>query len=164
MQTPMDETIFWQIIESAWLDTPALASFRATVLATNDATLMLMISDHLYQEIALGIKQRLLALDKTALTRFIHLMEEKLYHLDRDEIHEYTDGSEEGFLYCRCFIIGMGQAYYKMIDESPAKATPDVEAEIIGFIGYDVYEEKFGETFHRHSIYNIASGSNNKGW
>ena len=96
----------------------------------------------LESEILENYSKRLLQLDKEEFTSFIHHLEERMYHIDREDIHEYTDGSDDGFVYCRCFIVGMGSEYYELIDNDPSKATMDVEAELFGFSAYGVYEEK----------------------
>ena len=46
-------------------------------------------------------------LPKDELLQFDRILERKLYDIDRSEIHEYTDGSDDGFLYCRGFGIGI---------------------------------------------------------
>jgi hypothetical protein len=98
------------------------------------------------------------------LTAFIHILEERLYHIDRQDIHEYTEGSDDGFLYCRCFVVGMGWEYYTMVDEDLSKATMDIEAELFGFSTYGVYGEKNGDEFERYSIHSIETCSNREGW
>lgn len=160
----MNETIFWQIIEAAWLASPELNAARKLALRTNDGSLLESLSYELSDVIAENIRLQLKELDRKALTAFIHIMEEKLFHIDRQEVHQYTDGSDDSFLYCRCFIVGMGEAYYTGIDNNPAMATMDVEAENIGFIGYEVYEEKFAGPFNRNSVHCIGTCSNTKGW
>nr|WP_295871593.1 DUF4240 domain-containing protein [uncultured Chitinophaga sp.] len=160
----MNEANFWQLIETAWSSSPELNAARRLALRTNDPFLLESLSYELTDVIGECLRQLLETLDKPALTAFILLMEEKLYHIDRHEVQQYTDGSDDGFLYCRCFIVGMGEAYYNGIDSNPALATMDVEAESIGFIGYEVYLEKFNESFSRNSQYCIESGSNKKGW
>jgi hypothetical protein len=111
-----------------------------------------------------AIEERLSKLTQEELTSFNHLLEEKLHHIDREEIHAHTDGSDDGFLYCRGFIVGMGETYYTMVDQNPAKATMDAEAESVCFIGYQVYKNKFGEDFEKNSIHSTESGSNPRGW
>lgn len=160
----MNEANFWQLIETAWSLSPELNAARRLALRTNDPFLLESLSYELADVIGENLRRLLEALDKSALTAFLRLMEEKLYHIDRQEIRQYTDGSDDGFLYCRCFIVGMGEAYYKGIDSNPALATMDVEAESIGFIGYEVYLEKFNESFSRNTLHCIESGSNKKGW
>ncbi|MBS0030291.1 DUF4240 domain-containing protein [Chitinophaga sp. 22321] len=160
----MNDFKFWQIIEDAWAASPSLLETRNMVLKTNDAILIEDLTGEVYGAITNNIRDLLLELNKEELTAFNHLMEEKLFRIDREDIHEYTDGSDDGFLYCRCFIVGMGRGYYEMIEENPSKATCDAEAEIVGFIGYMVYQELFGEEFERNTIHCIETCSNAKGW
>ncbi len=155
---------FWQIIESAWQDSPEYYQKRAKALQSNDEELLEQLSEVLSDEILENYNKRLLLLDKKELTDFIHILEERLFNLDREEIHEFTDGSDDGFLYCRCFILGMGEEYYNLIDKNPSKAKFDLEAESFGFSVYQIYEEKFGEEFDRYSVHCIESGSNQTGW
>ena len=160
----MNDFKFWQIIEDAWAASPSLLEMRNTVLKTNDAILIEDLTGEVYGAITNNIRDLLLQLNKEELTAFNHIMEEKLFRIDREDIHEYTDGSDDGFLYCRCFIVGMGRAYYEMIEENPSKATCDAEAEIVGFIGYMVYQELFGEEFERNTVHCIETCSNARGW
>lgn len=160
----MTEQEFWKIIESSWADSPEINQSRVKALQKNDEGLLEELSGELEETIVDNYQKRLHALDKGNLTALLHILEEKLYHIDREEIHEYTDGSDDGFLYCRCFILGMGEQYYKMIDKNPSKAMMDLEAEKFGFAAYEVYEEKFGEEFDRNTIHNIESCSNEENW
>lgn len=160
----MNETNFWQIIETAWTASPELNAARKLALRTNDPLLLEALSYELSDVIGENLRQFLEPLDKEELVSFNHIMEQKLYHIDRQEIHRYTDGSDDSFLYSRCFIVGMGEAYYNGIDSNPALATMDVEAESIGFIGYEVYLENFNESFQRNSLHCIETCSNKKGW
>lgn len=155
---------FWNIIELSWKDSPEQDQIRQNALQTNDPELLEEASEALWEPVLINYRQRLLQLSKEDLTDFIHILEERLYNIDREEIHEYTDGSDDGFLYCRCFILAMGRDYYNMVDADPSKAAMDIEAEIFGFSAYGVYGEKFSEEFDRYSIHSIESGSNQKGW
>ncbi len=160
----MNEQSFWEIIEKSWADSPSLDKLRADVLETNDEELLQELSEKLEDEIVENYQKSLLLLDKEDFTKFIHILEEKLFKIDREEIQKYTDGSDDGFLYCRCFIVGMGEAYYNMVDDKPSDAAMDLEAETFGFTAYSVYEEKFGEEFERYSVHCIESFSNSDGW
>ncbi len=160
----MNEQKFWKLIESAWKSLPLLDQLREEALKNNNAELFEGLSFGLEDEVSEAVADKLRALNQEELTQFNHLMEEKLFRLDREEIHKYTDGSDDGFLYCRGFIVGMGEKYYNLVNTTPRKATTDVEAESICFIGYQVYEEKYGEEFPRNTTFNIESGSNPEGW
>ncbi|CAN5683514.1 hypothetical protein BH20ACI4_BH20ACI4_29630 [soil metagenome] len=160
----MNEEMFWETIESSWKDSPELYKLRSEALETNDEELLEALSEELEEEILENYNKRLFSLDKEKLTKFIHILEEKLFNIDREEIQEYTDGSDDGFLYGRCFIVGIGEQYYNLIDKNPSKATMDLEAENFGFSAYTIYQQKFGEEFERNSIHCIESCSNPQGW
>jgi hypothetical protein len=160
----MNATRFWEIIETAWTTDRDLYNLRETALTTNDPNLIKYLGNVISTEITDYIRQQLLYLDERELTKFNHVMEEKLFHIDREEIHERTGGSDDGFLHRRCFIVGMGERYYDLVDENPAVATIDVPAGELGFIGYSIYEDKFGEEFERYCLHCIESGSNSRGW
>ncbi len=122
------------------------------------------LSFGLEDEVTEALEEQLTQLNKEDLTKFILFMEEKLHKIDREEIHAHTDGSDDGFLYCRGFIVGMGKMYYEQIDYNPASATMDAEAESVCFVGYEVYKSRFGEEFKRNTIHSTESGSNPNGW
>lgn len=155
---------FWPIIDATWRKVPSLDIIRAITVKTNDKDLLPELSNAMEAQILPHYKETLSKLDKATLTNFILFQEKKLYQLDRQEIHQHTDGSDDGFLYSRCFILGMGETYYNMIDKNPKKATMDLEAERFGFEAYQVYEEKFGEAFNRNSVHSIESCSNEEKW
>ncbi|MET8089612.1 hypothetical protein [Micromonospora sp. NPDC005220] len=48
------------------------------------------------------------------------VVERKLHDIDREDIHEVTDGSDDGFLYARGFIVALGRAYYEAVRTRPA--------------------------------------------
>ena len=160
----MTEEKFWQIIEKAWSKVSTLHIIRAIAVKMNDKELLGELSEALSEQIIPHFRLELDKLDKKKLASFIHILEAKLYQIDRQEVHQYTDGSDDGFLYSRCFILGMGEAYYNMIDKNPKKATMDLEAESFGFAAYEVYEEKFGQEFNRSSVHSIESCSNEEKW
>jgi hypothetical protein len=160
----MTEQLFWNLIDASWEDSPEINALRTEALKTNDEGQLSKLSEKLEDIILENYTRRLHSLSKEDLTKFIHILEERLYHIDRQEIHEYVDGSDDGFLYARCFILGMGKAYYSMVDQTPSKATFDLWAEGFGFSAYGVYEEKCGEEFERYTFHSIETCSNEEGW
>lgn len=155
---------FWTLIENSWQDSPTLNNQRLKALKSTDEELLSELSMELEGEILENYTKRLLQLSKEEFTSFIHHLEERMYHIDRQDIHEYTDGSDDGFLYCRCFIVGMGRDYYDLVDSDPSKATMDLEAELFGFSAYGVFEEKFGEEFERYTYHSMETCSNSAMW
>lgn len=160
----MDQKQFWQIIETAWNDCPEALKLRTEALKTNDVEDIITLGDEVADNIADALTERLYELEREELGAFILQMEERLYHIDRRDIQARTDGSDDGFLYCRCFIVGMGEEYYNKVDKDPSVAYSDIEAEGIGYLAYGVYADRYDEDHPRNSKHNIASGSNKAGW
>ena len=93
---------------------------------------------------------------------FDRILERKLYDIDRAEIQEHTDGSDDGFLYCRGFIVAAGAGYYDAVNADPSVAIMDLECEEMCFLSWHLYREKFGEM--PDSGISRESGSNKAGW
>lgn len=108
---PMNETIFWELIESSWADSPRLNKKRAKAVIGNEEDLLMELSREMSETMLEHYNKRLRKLNKADFTKFIHILEEKIYDIDREDIQEHTDGSDDGFLYCRFFILGMGKQY-----------------------------------------------------
>ncbi len=159
----MNEVKFWELIENVWADAPKLNTMRAKAIATNDLDLIDELGEALSDKLVTKYIKRLKALKKDELAAYIHLLEEKLYLIDRADIQKYTGGTGDHFLYYRSFIVALGKDYYEMVSKNPAKAV-EGDGEIFGFIAYDVYEEKFGEEFERNSVHSIETGSNKAAW
>lgn len=159
----MEDKKFWNLIENTW-EKSGKNEDRKNAIETNDEEALEELSEFIESELIDFYQRELEKLDKDDFTSYIRHLEKKLYQIDREEIHEHTDGSDDGFLYCRCFILAMGKEYYNMIDENPSKAKFDLEAEGFGFEAYMSYERKFFEEFERNSIHCIESCSNPSGW
>ena len=144
----MDESQFWLIIDNAWAETPGL-------LAHRDAALKTITSPETKDELGLCIPQeaefisviekQLEKLTAAQLLRFDRILERKLFDIDREEIHEYTDGSDDGFLYCRGYIVAIGKSYYDAISVNPPLAVCDCECEPITHASAHIYGRKFGK-------------------
>ena len=159
----MNENRFWEIIEDTWIKS-GKDEERKKAIQENDIEELEQLMEFIETNLISYYKVELGKLNKEEFSSYIHTLEKKLFQIDRKEIHEYTDGSDDGFLYCRCFILAMGKEYYNMIDKEPSKAKYDLEAEGFGFEAYISYEDKFKEEFERYSIHSIESCSNPKGW
>jgi hypothetical protein len=93
---------------------------------------------------------------------FDRILERKLYDLDRAEIHEHTDGSDDGFLYARGFIVAAGKDYYDAVLAKPSTARMDLECEEMCYLSWELYEENFGVL--PPSEISRESCSNTAGW
>ncbi len=68
-----------------------------------------------------------------------------LHLLDREDIHDVTDGSDDGFLYARCWIISRGRAYCESVLADPSNAVEDEEDNDWLYPAMDAYEALAGE-------------------
>lgn len=160
----MTESLFWEIIDSAWTKNAQIEKKRVKALRNNDPELLAALGEELWGSVLNNYNKRLVLLGKPDLTAFIHILEEKLYAIDRAEIHEFVGGSDDDFLYGRFFIVAVGEAYYNKIDRDPSMANESMEAEQFGFAPYEVYKYKFKTEFERYTKHNIATQSNADAW
>ena len=166
----MSEQLFWELIEHAWKAVPELNNFRQDVHATlhagkeqfeakyADEEPVIPAEEHLFQH----LESSLQSLSKEDLQAFDRILAQKLYDLDRSDVHEYTDGSDDGFLYCRGFIVAMGKAYYDAVNQDPSLAMFDWACEEMTYVSMHIYEDRFG-AMPKFEI-SRETGSNSEGW
>jgi len=158
----MDEMQFWSLIERAWLAVGGMGRFRKRLAK---GQLCEEQAEELIDALEIVIPALSAALDELSqedLLGFDRLLERKLYDIDRAEVQQYTDGSDDGFLYARGFIVVAGQAYYEAVHVNPSIAMMDLECEEMCYISAHLYREKFGEM--PESGICRESGSNQAGW
>ena len=158
----MDETRFWAMIEKAWKIVDEQAKRRKKLVAgklSEDDAEDLVDDMH---DMLLEMREALGKLSAEDLLAFDRILERKLYDIDRAEIQEHTDGSDDGFLYCRGFIVAAGKGYYDAVNAKPSIAMMDLECEEMCYLSAHIYEEKFGE-MPRSGI-SRESCSNTAGW
>lgn len=162
----MDDDRFWAMIETAWLAVGGKAKARqklaAGKLSEDKAADLEEAMDGVTE--ALAAQLRLLPADE--LLAFDRVLESKLYDLDRAEVHERTDGSDDGFLYCRGFVVAAGRGYYDAVNVTPSVALGDRECEAMCYLSWHLYEEKFGQApasaISRESFHNAAGWPDGK--
>jgi Protein of unknown function (DUF4240) len=148
----------WKLIEDTWNEVaPDLADARANPNEDNAGDL-----DEGAEEMIVALKKKLEKLDKEALLAVDRQLERALYQIDRQEIQEVTDGSDDGFLYARGFIVAMGKSFFDAVDRDPSKAVTDAECEAMCYLPWHMYREKFGEP--PTSGISRESCSNEAGW
>jgi hypothetical protein len=92
------------------------------------------------------------------------VLERKLYDIDRADIQAVTDGSDDGFLYARGFIVAMGRDFYDAVARDPQMAVPDSECEEMCYFFAHLYRARFGEFPETGSGISRESCSNPDGW
>jgi hypothetical protein len=159
----MDENRFWSMIETAWGTVGGKARSRQRLaegrLSEGGAY---SLQEALEEEVVPALQEQLAGLSAEELLAFDRLLERKLYDIDRADIHERTDGSDDGFLYCRGFIVGMGRGYYEAVRANPDRAVVDAECEAMCYLSWHLYRERFGEV--PPSGISRETQSNSAGW
>jgi hypothetical protein len=75
-----------------------------------------------------------------------------------------VDGSADGFLYARGFIVALGRDYYDAVDADPAKAIIDCELESMCYFFAHLQERKHGTWPETGSGISRESAANPAGW
>jgi hypothetical protein len=162
--TAEDESRFWQLIESAWQrvgEEPA--SRRKALIARESDTEAYGLQEFL--DVFLDNLRTLTeGLSSVELTDLDRVLERKLYDIDREEIQEITDGSDDGFLYCRGFIVAMGQDFYEAVNADPSVAVMDAECESMCYFFAHLHNDLFGDWPDADSDISRESASNQAGW
>ena len=141
----MDENRFWSMIEGAWNAIGGYVDVREQLAEGGDSeNLAYSLDDALGLFIA-APRTELAKLPADELLAFDRILERKLYHIDRADIHQRTDGSDDGFLYCRGFIVALGRRYYEAVRDNAELAVVDAECEQMCYISWHLYHEQFGE-------------------
>ena len=158
----MNEVIFWNMIEDAWQSVGGKAKER---LKLSKGSLSEKQSNSLMdalEEVTSALRESVGFLTQEDLLGFDRILERKLYDIDRADIQEITDGSDDGFLYARGFIVACGKGYYDAVNTEPSVAMPDLDCEDMCYLSWHVYSEKFGDM--PRSEISRESCSNKAGW
>ena len=158
----MDESQFWSMIESAWKSAGGKTKAREKLAQGKLSEDKAEELQECLEEVIPSLRESLDRLSAEELLAFDRILERKLFEIDRAEIHEHTDGSDDGFLYARGFIVAAGRGYFDAVNADPSKAMFDLECEDMCFLPFHLYEEKFGEM--PRSEISVESHSNKAGW
>jgi hypothetical protein len=141
----VDEIRFWSMIETAWGAVGGKVKPRQRLAEGKLSPGRAYALQEALEEVVPALREQLAALAADELLAFDRILERKLYDIDRADIHERTDGSDDGFLYCRGFIVGMGQRYYEAVLANPDLAVVDAECEEMCYLPWHLHHERFGE-------------------
>jgi hypothetical protein len=158
---------FWMQIEDAWGGTTPEANAQRAALATRDpeedeadASLVDDALDGVLDRLRTAYE----ALPREELAQMDAFLEHRLYDIDRADIQEVTDGSDDGFLYARGYVVALGKQFYDAVNANPQMAIMDAECEEMCYLPAHIYEERFGSWPKSTSKISRESGSNPKGW
>lgn len=162
--TVAEEARFWKLIESAWDRVGPEPSARRAVLISREDDGGAYELDAYLDEFLDHLRALCIALSAAELTSLDRVLERKLYDIDRADIHEVTDGSDDGFLYCRGFIVAMGELFYRAVVATPAVAVLDAECEAMCYFFAHLHNERFGDYPDTGSGISRESTSNSAAW
>ncbi|MFF2086749.1 DUF4240 domain-containing protein [Nocardia sp. NPDC058176] len=159
---PTDAEIadFWNLIETAWERTGSSAARSALLTPGPNGSFDDDLLDPVIAEL------RTLSADFTSaeLTALDRVLERALYDIDRADIQEITDGSDDGFLYCRGFIVAMGREHYESVRADPSTAVTDAECEEMCYFFAHLHNDRFGGFPETGSGISRETASNPAGW
>jgi hypothetical protein len=141
----MDDIRFWAMIETAWQSVGGKQKARQKLAECNlseDTAEELLES---LDEVIPALREALNILPSGELLEFDRILEKSLYEIDRADVQEHTDGSDDGFLYARGFIVAAGKAYYDAVNAKPSVALMDLECEEICYLPWHLYQKKYGD-------------------
>ena len=168
----MEEITFWEIIENCWSVVPEEKRKRMTIAVQDEYIkspneIGLRLEKTIWQKVFPRLENKLRRLGKKESYDFNKILECKLYELDRKDIHNYIGGSDDGFLYHRGFIVGMGKEYYYSILHTPSKGTSWLSSEDFAYMTRAIYH-KLHVKADNMAIFNEGisreTGSNKDGW
>jgi hypothetical protein len=160
--TTMDDKRFWDLIESSWKAAGGMTKARQKLAEGKLSEDQAEELQEALEEVIPALHAQLDQLPAEELLAFDRILERKLYDIDRAEIQEYTDGSDDGFLYARGFIVAAGKRYYDAVNARPATAMMDLECEEMCYLSWHLYREKSGDM--PQSGISRESCSNKDGW
>jgi hypothetical protein len=161
-----DEARFWALVETAWAPCSAEANRVRAALAARapDPDADLSAVDGALPVFLGTLADQCRTLPGDELTSLDRVLERKLYDIDRADIQAVTDGSDDGFLYARGFIVAMGRNFYDAVASDPQVAVRDAECEEMCYFFAHLYRERFGEFPETGSGVSHESCSNATGW
>lgn len=156
---------FWGTIESAWSgidDSGARARLLSSDGSEREAAASALTEP--LEEMLVALRAILSEYTSPQLVAWDRHCERVLYDLDREDVHEALEGSDDGFLYARGFVMAAGRAHYDLVNKDPAAwGVMDADAESICYIASHLHEDLFGDWPSSTSI-SRESCSNKGAW
>jgi hypothetical protein len=133
---------------------------------------LLRTGDNIWQEqhpcASTSYAERLVDADAWARRRSVVLVELALQMIDllrrRAEIQAVTDGSDDGFLHARGFIVALGQDYYTAVAGNPQLGILDCDCESMCYFFAHLHSDLYGSWLATGSGITRESCSNPSGW
>ncbi|MDX2565407.1 DUF4240 domain-containing protein [Streptomyces sp. TX20-6-3] len=161
-----DEERFWALLEAAWVPLGPEPNKARQALMTRRPGAVANISflEGAFAALLENLTRDCRGLSGVELTDLDRVLERKLYDIDRADVQAVTDGSDDGFLYARGFIVALGRHFYDAVVRDPEAAVLDGECEEMCYLFAHEYRDRFGGFPETGSGISRESGSNPVGW
>ncbi|MDL4776208.1 DUF4240 domain-containing protein [Actinomadura xylanilytica] len=171
-QHMVDEARFWDFLEAAWAPLGAEVDRARSALATRtpapgedfDGKPPFAVVDGALDGFLDNLTANSRGLSAEELTAFDRVVERKLHDIDREDVHAVTDGSDDGFLYARGFIVALGRDFYAAVVRDPRTAVLDADCEGMCYFFAHLHRRRFGDFPDTGSGLSRESFSNPAGW
>ncbi|MER5456306.1 DUF4240 domain-containing protein [Micromonospora sp. NPDC002389] len=165
LPTAEEEDRFWALVEQAWAALgPEPAALRRALVGRDPAHDDGYAMDRWLDPFVTELRRLAADLPRTELVALDRVVERKLYDIDRADIHEITDGSDDGFLYARGYIVALGREFYEAVKANPVTAVPDAGCEGFCYLFSHLHHERFGDWPDTGSGISRESCMNPAGW
>ena len=166
LPTLEDEARFWAVLEAAWtpLGPEVGQARRALTFRALDSRPDISVAADGLRPFLDTLADHCSGLPADELISLDRVLERKLYDIDRADIQAVTDGSDDGFLYARGFIVAMGRDFYDAVAANPQMGVPDAECEEMCYFFVHLYRQRFGDFPDTGSGISRESCSNAVGW
>ncbi|WP_308258336.1 DUF4240 domain-containing protein [Saccharothrix obliqua] len=164
-----DEARFWALLEDAWAGAGPEANGVRAALAKrvpeedDGFAAVDELDDHL-DAVLDALRTATEGLSSEELTALDAVVERKMHDIDRQDVHEVTDGSDDGFLYARGFIVVLGREFYTAVAADPRMAVQDAECERMPYFFAHLHADRFGGFPGTGSGISRETATNAAGW
>ncbi|NUW38257.1 DUF4240 domain-containing protein [Nonomuraea sp. SMC257] len=165
-----DEERLWSLVEAAWAPLGAEVGQARWALANRTSgedlsgrppfTVVAEALDDFLSNLRFISEE----LPSDELVRLDRVVEAKLYDIDRADLHEITEGSDDGFLYARGFVVALGRDFYAAVTDDPKTAVPDAWCERMCYFFAHLHHQRHGDFPDTGSGISRESCSNAAGW
>ncbi|MCG5213090.1 DUF4240 domain-containing protein [Streptosporangium soli] len=167
-----DEARLWALVEAAWAPLGMEVNQARQALARRtpvpdeelDGVPAFSLVDDALEDFLSNLTVSSENLSAEELTSLDRAVERLLYEIDRADVHEVADGSADGFLYARGFIVALGRDFYTAVTRNPQMAVLDARCEEMCYFFAHVHDQKFGDFPDTGLGISRESGCNPQGW